>query len=120
MSCRHAVANEQLKVKATVDVDIGDMDQTQQRAQQFRRLWATALAQYNKETRLNIEDPAIPHPRNVDELIVSLKSQHAEFRDDTRSNAFTDVIKGAIGPFNFLSNSVGSTVAPVRSEGNSG
>ncbi|EME88554.1 uncharacterized protein MYCFIDRAFT_192695 [Pseudocercospora fijiensis CIRAD86] len=89
------------------------MDQTEQRAQQFRKLWATALAQYNRETRLNIEDPAIPHPRNVDELISSLKLQHAEFGEDTRSNAFTNIIKGAIGPFNFLSNSVGSTVAPA-------
>ncbi|KXS94166.1 hypothetical protein AC579_4518 [Pseudocercospora musae] len=60
-----------------------------------------ALAQYNKETRQNIEHPAIPHPQN-----------HIESRDDTRSNAFIDVIKCAVGPFNFLSNSVGSIVAP--------
>jgi Cys-tRNA synthase (O-phospho-L-seryl-tRNA:Cys-tRNA synthase) len=81
----------------------------------FRTIWTNALCDFCKSTNVDlIENPAIFHPTDVDDLIRQLKEEHLEFGHDTRSSKFTNVIKSAIGPFNFLTATAGSSAAQVR------
>lgn len=91
------------------------MPATAVKAADVRTIWANALSDFYNSTNVDlIEDSTIFHPTDVDDLIGHLKKEHLEFANDTRSSKFTNVIKGAIGPLNFLTATAGSSAAQVR------
>lgn len=77
----------------------------------FRSIWSRALREFHGSTSIDLEDPTIFHPRDVDDLVGYLTREHHEFGQDARSSKFTNVLKSAIGPFNFLTATAGSTAA---------
>lgn len=79
----------------------------------FRTIWANALSDFHRSTSIDIGNSDVFHPRDVDDLIGHLKEEHVEFDNDTRSSKFTNVIKSAIEPFNFLIATAGSSAAQV-------
>ena len=80
----------------------------------FSVIWERALRDFYRNTDVDLaNDPDVFHPRSVDDLIGHLNDEHSEFGHDTKSSQFTQVIKGAIGPFSFLTSTVGSTAASV-------
>ncbi|EMC91241.1 hypothetical protein BAUCODRAFT_127159 [Baudoinia panamericana UAMH 10762] len=82
-------------------------------ASDFTRVWSKALSEFYGHTDINLEDPSIAHPQSAEELIDYLHTEHEEFGHDTKSSKFTEVMKGAIGPFRFLTSTVGSTAATM-------
>jgi len=68
----------------------------------FAQVWEAAIREYEDKTGVDLDDPREPHPRDVDEMLKMLKTQHEEFTNDTRSQKFTKCLQGAVGPFNFL------------------
>lgn len=80
----------------------------------FARIWQAALDDYYGHTKLHLDDPAIPVLDDAEDAIKYLQGHDREYRNDTRGSAFSDALKGAIGPFNFLTSTVGGAAGMVR------
>ncbi|KAK3670710.1 hypothetical protein LTR78_009402 [Recurvomyces mirabilis] len=78
----------------------------------FTVIWARALRDFYGNTDVDlVNNTDVYHPSSVDDLIRHLNDEHSEFGHDSKSSQFTQVVKGAIGPFSFLTSTVGSTAA---------
>ncbi|KAK4555413.1 hypothetical protein LTR86_007710 [Recurvomyces mirabilis] len=80
----------------------------------FTVIWARALRDFYGNTDVDlVNNTDVYHPSSVDDLIRHLNDEHSEFGHDSKSSQFTQVVKGAIGPFSFLTSTVGSTAASM-------
>lgn len=73
----------------------------------FSQIWSAAIADYARDANLNLEDPDVPRPKDVDEMIRLLQAQHDDFQQDTRGGTFTKSLQAAVGPLNFLTGMFG-------------
>lgn len=69
----------------------------------FGAIWKAALVEFHANTNISLtNETKLLNLQNIDELIIYLKNEYAEYDKDSASSSFTSAVKSSLGSLRFL------------------
>jgi hypothetical protein len=69
----------------------------------FSAIWKAALVEFHANTNLSLaNETKLLNLQNIDDLIIYLKNEYAEYDKDSASSSFTSAVKSSLGSLSLL------------------
>jgi hypothetical protein len=69
----------------------------------FSAIWKAALVEFHADTNLSLaNETKLLNLQNIDDLIVYLKNEYAEYDKASASSSFTSAVKNSLGSLSLL------------------